>query len=335
MNLKIKLSILDNLIWVILLVLIVINLFITPMFFTYGNLINIIYHSAVLGFLVLAEGLCLMTGNFDLSIESTLAFAPAIAILFMTRWIPGLNPIIGIIITLVVGMLIGYLNGIFVGKLKINPFLQTLSILIILRGLTYYLIPMSVFNLPRAYTFLGGERTIYRIPIAVILLIIFVYIIHVMLTKTVYGRSLIAVGGNIRASFISGIDTEKVLVKVFTLSGLFAAIAGLLSVGRQEAITNAMGNGLVFMAFAASIMGGVSLSGGIGTVSGMLGGLLVLGVIDNSLTMLGVNVFLVYAIKGILIFIAVLLDHSKIKIREKLIYKEEAKKFKAKMENVS
>ena len=330
MNLKMKLSILDNLIWVILFALVVINIFITPMFFSYNNLMNIIYHSAVLGFLVLGESLCLITGNFDLSIESTLAFAPAIGILFMTRWMPGLNPIIGIIITLGVGMLIGYFNGLFIGRLKINPFLQTLSILIILRGLTYYLIPMSIFNLPRVYTFLGGERIIFKIPIAVIVLIVFIYIIHVILTKGVYGRSLIAVGGNIRASFISGINTERVIILAYTFSGLFAAIAGILSVGRQEAITNAMGTGMVFMAFAAAVMGGVSMSGGIGTALGMLGGLLVLGVIDNALTLLGVNVFLVYATKGILIFIAILLDHSKISIREKLIYKEEVKKFKVK-----
>ena len=125
---------------------------------------------------------------------------------------------------------------------------------------------------------------------------------------------------------------KKVLIVVYMLSGLFAAIAGLLSVGRQEAITNAMGDGLVFMAYAGAVMGGVSLSGGVGTALGMLGGLLVLGVIDNSLTLLGVNVFLVYATKGILIFIAILLDNSKTAIREKLIYREELKKFESKVE---
>ena len=329
MSLKVKLAILDNVIWVILLMLILFNMIFTPMFFTYNNLLNIIFHSTVLGFLVLGLSLCLITGNFDLSIESTLAFAPAIAVLLMMRWMPGLNPIIGIIITLSTGIIVGFFNGVFVGILKINPFLQTLSMLIIMRGIVYYFIPMSIFNIPRAYLF-GGIRTFFRIPIAVIALIIFIYMTHVMLTKSVLGRSLIAVGGNIRARFISGINTERVVIIAYTIAGLFASIAGLLSVGRQEAITNIMGQGLVFMAFAGSIIGGVSLRGGIGTASGMLGGILVLGVIDNSLILLGVNVFLIYATKGLLIFIAILLDHSKVRLKEQLLYQEEVKKFKIK-----
>ena len=117
-------------------------------------------------------------------------------------------------------------------------------------------------------------------------------------------------------------------VSVGIISGLLAALAGLISVGRQASITNAMGEGLVFMAFAGSVMGGVSMKGGIGTALGMLGGLLVLGVIDNSLTLLGVNVYLVYATKGILIFVAVFLDNFKTRLREGLLYREEVRKFK-------
>ena len=326
---KIRLMILDNLIWVILAMLVVVNAFITPRFFTYVNLVNIFYHSSVLGFLVLAESLCLIGAKFDLSIESILAFAPAIGVLAMTRWMPGLNPIFSILITIMVGVLIGFINGILVAKFKIDPFLETLSILIILRGLTYKLIPQSIFNLPKEYIFLGGYRTFFRIPIAVFVMLAFVYLTHIILTRGVYGRSLIAVGGNERASFISGINTERVIIIVFTISGFLAAIAGLLTVGRQQSVTNAMGSGMVFMAFAGAVMGGVSLQGGIGTASGMLGGVLFLGVIDNSLTMLGVDAFMVYATKGMLIFVAILLDNSKTVIRQRLIYKEELKKLKS------
>ena len=128
--------------------------------------------------------------------------------------------------------------------------------------------------------------------------------------------------------YISGINTDRTLITVFIISGLLAAVAGLISVGRQASITNAMGEGLVFMAFAGSVMGGVSMQGGIGTALGMLGGLLVLGVIDNSLTLLGVNVYLVYATKGILIFVAVFLDNFKTRLREGILYREEVRKFK-------
>ena len=323
---KIKLKILDNIIWVILVILIIVNAIIIPRFFTYGNLMNILYHSSVLGFLVIAESLCLITGNFDLSIESTVAFAPAIGVLLMVKWIPGFSPILAIIVTLAVGGVIGLLNGIMIAKFNINPFLQTLSFLIILRGMTYKLIPMSIFNLPQKFIFLGSQKVLFNIPVAVLVMLLGIYLVHIMLTKRIYGRSLIAIGGNERASFISGIDIEKVKIIVFVISGMLAAFAGIIAVGRQQSITNAMGEGLVFMAFAAAVMGGVRLNGGVGTALGMLGGLLVLGVIDNSLTMLGVDAFMVYAVKGMLIFAAIVLDNSKTKMREIILFKEELRK---------
>ena len=325
---KIKLKILDNLIWVILLILILVNAFITPRFFTYKNLVNILYHSTVLGFLILAESLCLITGNFDLSIESTIAFAPAIGVLLMMKWLPGFNPVLALVVTLGVGAVIGLINGVLISRFEVNPFLQTLSFLIILRGLTYKLIPMSIFNLPKAYIFLGSQRAAFGIPVAVLVMLLGVYLVHLLLTKNVYGRFLIAIGGNERGSFISGINTKKVKTLVFVISGVLAAFAGILAVGRQQSITNAMGEGLVFMAFAGAVMGGVSLKGGTGTALGMLGGVLVLAVIDNSLTMLGVDAFMVYATKGMLIFVAIILDNSKTKLREKIIFREEFKKIK-------
>jgi len=328
MGLKIKLKILDNLIWIILLILIIVNAFITPKFLTYNNIVNIFYHTSVLGFLVLAQGLCLISGNFDLSMESVMAFAPAIAILMMTKWVPGFNPILAIVVVLLVGAAIGLINGLFVIKVGIPPFLQTLSMLIILRGLVYFLIPMSIFRLSSKFIFLGSARAIFNIPVAVIVVLAFVYIMHVMLTRSTFGRSVLSIGGNLRASYVSGINTDRVLIAVFIISGVLAAFAGLLAVGRQASITNAMGEGLVFMAFAGSVMGGVNMRGGIGTALGMLGGLLVLGVIDNSLTLLGVNVYLVYATKGILIFAAVFLDNTKTRMREGLLYREEVRKFK-------
>ena len=122
---RFKIKLLANIIWVILLLMIIVSSMITPNFFSYKNIVNIFYHSAVLGFLVLSESLCLLTGNFDLSIESTMAFAPAIGILMMTSWFNGMSPIVTILIILVIGGIVGALNGFFIAKLKINPFLQT------------------------------------------------------------------------------------------------------------------------------------------------------------------------------------------------------------------
>jgi ribose/xylose/arabinose/galactoside ABC-type transport system permease subunit len=135
-RLQVQLFLLDNLIWVIVLLFFLINAFVTPKFATYDNLVNIFYHSAIMSMLVLAQGLVMIIGHLDLSIESTLAFAPGIAMLLALKWIPGgLDPVTCIFLTLAVGALVGFFNGFCIAKIGVNPFLQSLSMLIMLRGL--------------------------------------------------------------------------------------------------------------------------------------------------------------------------------------------------------
>lgn len=323
---------LDNLIWVILGILFLVNVFITPKFFTYKNIINIIYHSSILSMLVLGQGVVLAVGLLDLSIESILAFAPAIAVLFMMKWTPELNPIIALIMTLGVGALVGYFNGYCVTKIGINTFLQGLSMLIILRGFILFLVPFAMFNLPKAYTFIGSAKLFANIPVAVFLMLFIFILFQFFAKKSRYGRYFFATGGNPRASYISGINTDRVIVMSFVLAGVLAAVAGLLAVGRQSSVTNQMGQGMVLLAFAGAILGGSSLAGGKGTPIGMLGGSLFLGTISNSLTLLGVNVFLVYATQGMLIFFALVLDRAKEKIYVLIFERERMKKFQASLE---
>lgn len=325
---KIGMFLLNNLIWVILIFFVIINIFITPHFFTYRNIINILYHSSILGILILAQGICLISGNFDLSIESTLAFAPAIAVLVVTKWLPGLDFSFAILITLIVGFLVGAFNGYCISMIGINAFLQTLSMLIIIRGLTLWLVPFTIYDLPKVYTFLGSERIIGNIPISVLTMLLLFGIANFVIKKMSFGRYIMATGGNPMASFISGIDTKKTLFFTFVLSGVLASIAGLLAVGRQAAITSAMGEDMVLLSFAGAVLGGVSLKGGIGTPLGMLGGALFIGAVDNSLTLLGLNVFIVYAVKGVLILLAVILDNFKIKAKNALYSREEIRKFR-------
>jgi len=320
---KIGLFLTDNTIWVIFAILFIGCSFKIPQFFTYGNLINILHHSTPMAMLVLGEGLCLMSGNFDLSIESTLGFAPAIAALMATRWIPGINPSVYIIMTFVVGASIGLFNGYFITKIGINPFLQTLSMLIILRGITYYFIPLSLYDLPRSYTFVGHTRVIGQIPIGLFIAFVVFFLIYILLKKTIFGRSILSVGGNPIASYAAGINIDRVTIVAFILSGLLASGGGFLLAGRQACVTNNMGLNMVMLAFAGTVLGGVSLRGGRGTTLGMLGGVLTLGIIDNSLTLGGVNAYLVYASKGLLIFVAVVVDRSRPAIRRYLFYKEE------------
>ena len=323
-KLQIELFLLDNLIWVILAGFFLLNAIITPMFATYGNMVNILYHSAIMSMLVLGQGLILIIGHLDLSLESTLVFAPGVAMLLATRWLPfSLDPVTAIILTLAIGALIGLFNGICIAKIEVNPFLQTLSMMIILRGLALFLIPLSIFPLAKVYTYAGQARTIGNIPVAVLIVFIIFLIFHFIMQYTAFGRHFVATGGNARASYISGINTKRMVIYAFVIAGLLAAVAGLLAAGRQNSVSNSMGEGMVMLAFAGAILGGASLEGGKGTPLGMLGGALLLGMISNSLNLLGVGVPLVYATQRALIFVAIVLDRVRIKVRNHLAAREQ------------
>ncbi|MQL52280.1 ABC transporter permease [Desulfofundulus thermobenzoicus] len=323
-RLNLQLMLLDNLIWVLVVLFFLLNLVITPNFASYNNLINILYHSSILSLLILAEGLTLLIGKLDLSIESTLAFAPGIAMLLATKWVPGgIDPITSIFLTLLIGALVGFFNGYCIAKVGMDPLLQTLSVSIMLRGLVLFLVPLSIFPLHKIYTYAGQARLVANIPVAVVIVILVYLLFHFIMQHTIYGRQFLATGGNPKASFIAGINTERIVVSAFVLSGLLAAMAGLLTAGRQGSISNSMGTGMVMLAFAGAILGGTSLEGGKGTPMGMLGGALLLGMISNALNLLGVGVTLVYATQGALIFVAIVIDRIRVRIRNRLLHQEQ------------
>ena len=326
-QLRVQLFLLDNLIWVILLVFFLLNTLVTPRFATYDNLVNIGEHSAIMSMLVLAQGLIMIIGHLDLSIESTLAFAPGIAMLLANKWIPvGIDPVTCIALTLAVGALVGLFNGYCITKIGVNPFLQSLSMLIMLRGIVLFLVPFSIFPLDKVYVYAGQARMVGNIPVAIPIVLVIFIIFHLILQYTPFGRHFVATGGNPRASFISGINTNRVIMYAFVISGLLAAVAGLLAAGRQGSVSNSMGEGMVLLSFAGAILGGASLEGGKGTPLGMLGGALLLGMISNSLNLLGVGVNLVYATQGALIFVAIVIDRLRVKFRGHLLHQEQIQK---------
>jgi simple sugar transport system permease protein/ribose transport system permease protein len=281
--------------------------------------------------LVLGVGIVLSTGQIDLSLESTLAFAPTIAVLCMTKWFPGLDPISAIFLTLIVGGLIGFFNGFCVTKIGINTFLQGLSLLIILRGLVLFLVPFALSKFPYSYSFLGNAKAFANIPVAVLVMLCIFAIFHIFFKNTRYGRYFFATGGNPKASYVSGINTDKIIITSFVLAGILAAVAGLLAVGRQTSVSNRIGDGMVLLAFAGAILGGTSITGGKGSAVGMLGGSIFLAAISNSLNLLQVNVFLVYATQGLLIFLALVVDRTKERITAFLFQQERLRKYKISM----
>lgn len=329
-TLRAQLFLIDNLIWVIVLGFFLANAVFTPRFSSYGNVVNIFYHSAIMSMLVLGQGLTMMIGRLDLSLESTLVVAPGIAMLMATKWIPGgLDPLTAIVLTLGVGALVGLFNGVCVAKIGVNHFLQTLSVMIFLRGMAYFILPFAIFPLPATYSWLGRARTLGDIPVAVVVMLLTFIAVHFVMQYTGFGRYFMATGGNPRASFIAGINTDRMLVSAFVIGGVLAAVAGLFTAGRVDSVGSTMGEGMALLSFAGAILGGASLSGGKGTPIGMLGGALLLGMFSNALNLRGVEVTLVSAIKGALIFVAIILDRGKERLRGHLLHQEQVRQLLA------
>lgn len=331
-SLKIKLTLLDNIIWLMLFLFFFACALGIPAFASWNNIVNILYHTTIMSMLVLAQGFVLLNGNFDLSIDAVLAFAPGVVILASTEWFPVAlgNPYLAILLTLLLGGGIGFFNGYCVAKLGMNAFMQTLSLSIILRGMVLFLIPLSIFPLDPVYSFIGKARfsAVGNLPAAIPVTFTIYFLFHILLRHTVFGRNYLATGGNARASFVAGIDTRKMVIAGFVIAGLLSAVAGMLTAGRQDSVSNTMGNGMTLLAFAGALLGGTSMSGGKGSAFGMLGGAILLGMFSNALNLLGVKVTLIHAAQGALIFVAILTDRFRISLRTRLLRNEQLQKLK-------
>ncbi len=289
-----------------LVVLVIAGALVSPAFLTQANITTILTSSAALALVVLAESLIIITGKFDLSLESTAGFAPAIGALVVLPVASNgfgleLPTFVGILLVLAIGALVGFVNGFLIVRLQLNAFIVTLAMLIILRGM---LVGASkgrtLFDLPDAFyalmivTFLG-------IPLAVWLAALAFLIAGIVLKYHRLGRALYAIGGNPEAARAAGIRVERITWGVYVLAGVLAAIGGLVITGYVGAISANQGNGMIFTVFAAAVIGGISLDGGKGTMFGALTGVLLLGVVQNLLTLAQVPSFWIQAIYGAII----------------------------------
>ncbi len=257
-----------------------------------------------------------MTGNLDLSIESTLALAPMTAAWLMGtgRFASGLgmHPILGILVVLAVGFIIGCINAFFVIKVRMNALIVTLAMLIVLRGLTINLPEGNVLSkLPALYNWVGQHYIIWRIPWIVIIFLALYVVFHVILTRQRFGRHIYATGDNIEAAFASGINVDRTVAIAFIISGTLAAFTGFLMTARIGAVPPSLGEGMVFEVFAAAVIGGVSIKGGKGNLIGALAGALLLGTIGNALNLSNVSPYYIEIIRGLIILLAVLVDTLK------------------------
>ena len=293
-----------------LIILMVFVSILNPTFLQANNLMNLMRQLIINGFIALGMTFVILTGGIDLSVGSTLAVTSAI---FAGLLQNGMNTILAILIALGLGLILGLINGFLITKGKLAPFIVTLATMTIFRGLTLVYTDGRPIAGPKdnfAFQFLGKGQFL-GIPFQVILFALAFLILWTILNKTALGRKIYAVGGNEKASFISGINIDKVKISVYVISSLMAVLSGLILTSRLNSAQPTAGVAYEMDAIAAVVLGGTSMAGGSGSLTGTLIGILILGVLNNGLNLLGVSSFYQQIVKGIVILIAVLIDRKR------------------------
>ena len=292
-------------VFIILIVLMIFMSIFAPNFFSLPNLKNIGIQASVNAVLSFGMLLVIIIGGIDLSIGAILALAGIFAAMLMKA---GCSIFISMIISCLAGAALGFINGFIVTYMKLPPFVATLGSTGIFRGIALLItngLPIS--QLPTEIRTIG-QGVIFRIPVPIIITLIVAVVIHVLLTYTSFGRSLYAVGSNYEATRLSGVTVDKNSLLTYTLEGFFAAVAGVILLGRLSVAQPNAATGYESNAIAAAVIGGASFSGGRGTVVGALVGALIISVLNNGFTLLGLNSFVQQIAIGIVVILAVYAD---------------------------
>ncbi|GGG01791.1 ABC transporter permease [Paenibacillus abyssi] len=277
-----------------------------PNFLTVGNLSNLLVQSLFVMLVAFGTMFVLSTGGIDLSVGSVLGLAGGV-----TGWLMmnGLNMWIAILAGLFVGALIGAINGLIITKLGVSAFLVTFAMLYIARGVLYLLTkdePIRNFVTPE-FAFLAQGKVL-GIPMPVLITLVIFLLLYFIFKSTSYGRLIIAAGSNTEAARLSGVSTDRIKISVYALSGLLAAVAGILLTSRLTSVQPSMGSEYELEAIAAAVIGGTSLFGGKASVVGVAIGALILGLVSNGLDLLSVNQFYRLIITGLIIITAVAIE---------------------------
>ncbi|WP_159548818.1 ABC transporter permease subunit [Streptococcus halichoeri] len=295
-----------------LIVLMVVISVINSNFLTTNNLLNLLLQVTANGFIAFGMTFVILTGGIDLSVGSILALSSALTAGMIGSGVP---VSLAILLALGLGALFGMLNGLFVSYGRLAPFIVTLATMTIFRGITLVYSngnPITKGLSDNFWFQFLGQGYIVGIPFPVILMFIVFIILYILLHKTAFGKSVYALGGNEKAAYISGVKLNKVKIIIYTISGMMAAVSGLIITSRLSSAQPTAGTSYEMDAIAAVVLGGTSLSGGKGRIIGTLIGALIIGVLNNGLNIIGVSAFWQQVVKGIVILMAVLLDRFKV-----------------------
>jgi ribose transport system permease protein len=292
----------------VLIALLAISLYLTivsPYFFTLRNIVNVFRQSSVIAILALGQAMVIIAGGIDLSLGSLIGLTATFG-----AWLAreGAPPLLTLIAILGSGGMVGLLNGLMVTKIGLPPFIATMGMMSILKGFSL-LITMGV---PIRYedtwiSFFGGGK-IGIIPFSVIIMIVMVLLVGFFVKNTTFGRDIYAIGNNEKAAKLSGIQVDTIRIMVFTLTGLFSGMCGLILMGQLGGSDAFYGNGYELDVIAAAVIGGISMTGGEGNVLGVVVGSVLMAVLKNGFVLLAVPGYWQTVAVGVVIIAAVSID---------------------------
>lgn len=280
--------------------------FLSPYFLSTYNLLSVVRQVAVVGLLAIGQTLVILLAQIDLSVGSILALSGVVAAMALKA---GWALPLAIAAALAAGAAIGLINGLLVTKGKVPAFITTLGMMGVARGIGLILtdgFPISGFG--QSFGTIGSGE-ILKIPVPMIILLFFTFVMSVVLGRTRFGRNLYAIGGSKKAALYSGIRVQRHIIIAFIISGLFAAAGGIVLTSRLDSAETVAGVGYELSAIAGVVIGGTSLMGGVGTVLGTLLGTLFIGIVTNGLTLMAVSAYWQQVVQGAIIILAVLIDH--------------------------
>ncbi len=289
----------------ILFLMVIIMTVVEPVFIKSANLINIFKQVAVIGTLAYGVTLIIITGGIDLSSGSVVALVGVVSASFAG---PGENIVIAIVAGLLVGTACGFTNGFILAKTGIPPFIVTLGMMTVARGLALtYSNGRPISDISDSFLYVGTGK-IGFLPVAVLIFLFMGLVTHIMLRKTPFGKKIYAIGGNEQAAQVCGINVKRSIIIIYAYAGLMSAVGGIILTARVSSGNPTAGMAYELDAIASAVIGGTSLTGGIGFISGTIIGALIIGVLNNGLTLIGVSPYLQQIIKGVIIVGAVVLD---------------------------
>lgn len=294
-----------------LVLLIAVVSILNPAFLSAKNIMNILRQTSVNAVIAAGMTFVILTGGIDLSVGSILGISGAVCASLL---VSGQNVVVAVISALVVGAIVGFLNGFIISKGKLQPFIATLATMTVLKGLTLVYtngnpITLGSNELAMSFGKIGGG-TILGIPTPAMIMIVVFMVCYYILHNTRIGRYTYALGSNEEATKLSGLNTDKIKIWVYTMSGILASVAGIIITSRLYSAQPTAGSGYELDAIAAVVLGGTSLNGGKGKITGTIVGALIIGVLSNALNILDVSSYYQTMVKGAVILLAVLLDRK-------------------------